>query len=269
MIILKGKSGSGKTYIKSLLLQHGFENQVSYTTRAKRPNEVDGIDYCFVDEDLFIDMIHQGKFKDYQYFHNSYYGTLNIPYDSTYVSAKSDEYIPSENDLVIYVDSPIQTRYFRMINRGDSKSDIFYRLHIGNFDGLQIQKQCGIVNTENDNASTLIDKINVALNGQFKQKNNFVSNKNSDQIMHMPWPQTLKFLAIEECAIKSFYKSDRFFKLEKDFYYNVIQKICKKFNFGLVNVQGNFEICLDGENYPLNFPEKKYKQILEQNKNYK
>lgn len=53
LIIVCGKTNSGKSTLKNALLQHGFESIVTYTTRSPRPGEVNGVDYHFVSEETF------------------------------------------------------------------------------------------------------------------------------------------------------------------------------------------------------------------------
>ena len=53
LIIICGKTNSGKSTLKNALLQHGFESIVTYTTRSPRLGEVNGVDYHFVSEKEF------------------------------------------------------------------------------------------------------------------------------------------------------------------------------------------------------------------------
>ncbi len=52
--ILAGKSGSGKDYLLKYMVQKGFTPLVSHTTRPKRANEIDCIDYYFVSVTEFL-----------------------------------------------------------------------------------------------------------------------------------------------------------------------------------------------------------------------
>lgn len=63
-----GKSGAGKDTIVKEVLQKNRDIQpiVSYTTRPKRPNEVDGVDYHFVDESIFKSLIANNKLTEYR-----------------------------------------------------------------------------------------------------------------------------------------------------------------------------------------------------------
>lgn len=53
LIIICGKTNSGKSTLKNALLQHGFESIVTYTTRSPRLGEVNGVDYHFISEEEF------------------------------------------------------------------------------------------------------------------------------------------------------------------------------------------------------------------------
>jgi guanylate kinase len=48
---------------------------VSYTTRAPRAGEKDGVDYHFVDRERFLAMRKQGEFLESAEVHGNYYGT--------------------------------------------------------------------------------------------------------------------------------------------------------------------------------------------------
>ena len=55
MVILSSPSGAGKTTLTKKIQQkyQNFKISVSHTTRKPRPNEVEGIDYFFVNHDEF------------------------------------------------------------------------------------------------------------------------------------------------------------------------------------------------------------------------
>jgi|YelNatPaOPRAMG01_1025707.scaffolds.fasta_scaffold00744_7 guanylate kinase len=75
--VVSGPSGCGKsTLIKNLLNEMpDLKFSVSYTTRAKRPNEVEGRDYYFVSREKFEEMKQAGAFLEWAVVHNEYYGT--------------------------------------------------------------------------------------------------------------------------------------------------------------------------------------------------
>ncbi len=77
-IVFSAPSGGGKTTIVKMLHEKYPETviSVSATTRPKRPNEKDGIDYYFISQQEFEEKIKQGKFLEYEQVHGHYYGTL-------------------------------------------------------------------------------------------------------------------------------------------------------------------------------------------------
>lgn len=77
LIVLSGPSGSGKsTVIKQLMEKRGnIHFSVSYTTRAPRAGEIDGVSYNFVDRAEFERMIANNEFLEYAEYSGNYYGT--------------------------------------------------------------------------------------------------------------------------------------------------------------------------------------------------
>ena len=78
MVILSSPSGVGKTTLTKKIQQkyRSFKISVSHTTREARSNEVDGIDYYFIDHATFEKMIKEKKFYEYAKIFENYYGTL-------------------------------------------------------------------------------------------------------------------------------------------------------------------------------------------------
>jgi len=77
LFVVSGPSGTGKsTLIRRFLAEdHSSSFSVSYTTREKRPNEINGKDYYFVDVDTFKEMINNNGFLEWENVHDYYYGT--------------------------------------------------------------------------------------------------------------------------------------------------------------------------------------------------
>ena len=76
-ITISAPSGSGKTTLcKALqLVEPEIEWSISYTTREKRSIEENGVDYFFISEKEFEELIIQGHFVEWQNVHGFYYGT--------------------------------------------------------------------------------------------------------------------------------------------------------------------------------------------------
>jgi len=81
LIVLSSPSGAGKTTISRLLLEADPEiaMSVSATTRPRRPGEVEGRDYYFVDDARFQQMIDAGDFVEWAPVFGYRYGTPKAP----------------------------------------------------------------------------------------------------------------------------------------------------------------------------------------------
>ena len=77
LFIVSAPSGTGKTTLVERLVAVVPEIVMSrsYTSRAPRPDEVDGIDYNFVDEDQFSSMVEAGEFLEWATVFGHRYGT--------------------------------------------------------------------------------------------------------------------------------------------------------------------------------------------------
>lgn len=75
-IVISGPSGVGKDTICEELIKRGNGiYSVSMTTRKKRNNEIDGVNYFFVSKDEFENKIKDNFFLEYAMYNGNYYGT--------------------------------------------------------------------------------------------------------------------------------------------------------------------------------------------------
>ena len=97
LIVLTGPSAVGKdTVLQELFaIDPSLEYCVSYTTRAPRPGEIDGVSYFFVDEPTFRAMIDRDEFFEW----STVYGELK---GRTYETV--NRAIASGKDTVIKID---------------------------------------------------------------------------------------------------------------------------------------------------------------------
>jgi guanylate kinase len=81
MLVLSSPSGAGKTAISRELLDRdaNLTMSVSVTTRKKRPGEVAGRDYRFVDATEFNLMINRQELLEHAKVFGNYYGTPRAP----------------------------------------------------------------------------------------------------------------------------------------------------------------------------------------------
>ncbi len=77
MLVLSSPSGAGKTTISRALLERdgNMSMSVSATTRPKRPGEVSGRDYQFVDLTQFNLMVNRQELLEHAKVFGNYYGT--------------------------------------------------------------------------------------------------------------------------------------------------------------------------------------------------
>jgi guanylate kinase len=77
LFVVAAPSGGGKTSLVNALLlrEPGIRLSVSYTTRAPRPGEVDGVHYRFVDEPGFLARKDAGEFLEHAHVHGNWYAT--------------------------------------------------------------------------------------------------------------------------------------------------------------------------------------------------
>jgi guanylate kinase len=96
MVILSSPSGVGKTTLTKKLQQkyQTFKISVSHTTRLPRSNEVDGVDYHFVSNEKFKELIKKNAFYEYAKIFENYYGTLKKNVDEGIL----------QNDLIFDID---------------------------------------------------------------------------------------------------------------------------------------------------------------------
>lgn len=80
LFVISAPSGSGKTTLVSKLIASfsDLRFSVSYTTRAPRGAERDGVDYHFVTRDEFQEKIRTGEFLEWAEVHGNLYGTSKV-----------------------------------------------------------------------------------------------------------------------------------------------------------------------------------------------
>ena len=77
MIVLIGESASGKTTLANNFINKypEYHKIITYTTRPKRENEVDGVDYHFVSDEKFDELVKNNFFVEHAKYRDWSYGT--------------------------------------------------------------------------------------------------------------------------------------------------------------------------------------------------
>jgi guanylate kinase len=97
LFVVSAPSGTGKTTVAERLVQVVQELALSrsYTSRAIRPGEADGIDYNFITRARFEQMIAAKAFLEYADVFGNLYGTC---------AADAEAYLAAGRDLVLVID---------------------------------------------------------------------------------------------------------------------------------------------------------------------
>ena len=145
LIVISAPSGSGKTSLANRALEEmpKLKFSVSHTTRKPRPGERDQVEYFFVSEREFEEMIEQDTFLEHARVYGNYYGTsrafvdeqLSVGYDvlldlDVQGAAQVKKSYP-EAILVFVFPPSLEVLKTRLKNRGlDDPSIIDKRLRI-------------------------------------------------------------------------------------------------------------------------------------------
>lgn len=167
MLVLVGASATGKTFIaKRLQQKYNLKKYVTCTTRQKRINEVDGVDYYFLTEKEFLDKKANGEFVETAIYNNNYYGSLKSECKPDKVvilepNGVNSFYKENLDFISILIVCSSKTRLNRMINRLDNPNDIKARIEnddkvfsIDNFTHIDY-----IIENDSNNIEEIVDLI--------------------------------------------------------------------------------------------------------------
>ena len=142
IIVLVGKTASGKTTIANELCKnHGYKRIITYTTRPMRENEVQDVDYHFISDEQFNEMVKNNEFTEYKRYNTAHgvwsYGSVITSEqelsDDCYViiltpqglrdlSRKMSRYI------AFYLNVSFESQLERLKKRADEEQQIIKRL---------------------------------------------------------------------------------------------------------------------------------------------
>jgi guanylate kinase len=131
-LILVGKAAAGKDFFRLRLEDKGFVSGISHTTRTPRKTETDGVDYHYIEEKEFIELIDSGEMLEHMVFNGTYYGLTREEFergDVLIMSPEGLDLLPEDikkRCLIIYLDISPTTRLVRLVLR-DDKNDTLDR----------------------------------------------------------------------------------------------------------------------------------------------
>lgn len=136
LYVVAAPSGGGKTSLVRALLDD-VENiavSVSHTTRPKRPNETEGQDYYFIDDDKFNKMLKNNEFVEHATVFGHSYGTskaqienrlnqgIDMLFDIDWQGARQLTQLFERVETVFILPPSLETLHERLTNRGQDKA---------------------------------------------------------------------------------------------------------------------------------------------------
>jgi guanylate kinase len=89
MFVLSSPSGAGKSTLSRLLLDDAaVALSISVTTRAKRPGEIDGEHYHFIDKASFDRMVQNQELLEWAQVFGNFYGTPRAPVEKVLAAGR-------------------------------------------------------------------------------------------------------------------------------------------------------------------------------------
>ena len=172
IFVFVGESGSGKTTIIMELIKkypNKFKKIVTYTSRSKRVNEINGVDYFFYPGIYFIGNQHLVLTKETS--EGAHYGTRQKDlYSNTHNLLLTSKLtgIPKlinfgfRNIILVRISISKNLKAERMRQRGDDNKTIFKRIETDNVDRVDVD--IGDIKVINLNANQKMnEKINIVL----------------------------------------------------------------------------------------------------------
>lgn len=180
LIIICAPSGSGKSTIIGRIINDEtlrLAFSVSATTRPRRGDEVEGVNYYYLTEDEFKRRIAADEFAEYQeVYPGRFYGTLkseiarinaegkNVVLDIDVLGGMNVKKIYGAHAMAIFIAPPsIDVLRERLVKRGtDSSDDIERRIGKAEFE-MSFRNQCDRV-VINDNLETAVAEVHNIVN---------------------------------------------------------------------------------------------------------
>lgn len=257
MIQLLGKNGSGKTYLANKLFEIGFKKNIGYTTRGMRFGEINDFDYHFISILEFEKLINQGFFSEYKVRNGDYYGmSFKDLGDDVIIIGGNKKVIESNTNINIntfYIETSLDKRFQRMIDRKDEYGNIIKRIHEENFSYLYDFETIIVDNEEEKGVSNLLsvidsdDKINYSIYIRELIENfKFKKNYNGIECILECEENILRKLWLSNCDKNKRLKS----------YLEEMKKILIYYDCNYVINDDSFDIIEDDKVYKLNYIKK-------------
>ena len=184
LIVISAPSGTGKTTVVKKLLQQStnLEASVSFTTRKMRENEKEGLDYFFVGEKAFTNMIQNDDFLEHATVFGNFYGTekksvsenlkkgVNVILEIDWQGALQIKSNMPSCVMIFLIPPSKEVLLARLKNRGtDSEQEISYRFNQAVLDLEQSNKFDHVL--VNDQLDKVVTEIALCIEGKANKIN--------------------------------------------------------------------------------------------------
>ena len=184
LIVISAPSGTGKTTVVKKLLQQStnLEASVSFTTRKMRENEKEGLDYFFVSEKTFTNMIKNDDFLEHATVFGNFYGTekksvsenlqkgVNVILEIDWQGAQQIKRSMPSCVMIFLIPPSKEVLLARLKNRGtDSDQEIAYRFNQAVLDLEQSNKFDHVL--VNDQLDKVVTEIALCIEGKANKIN--------------------------------------------------------------------------------------------------
>ncbi|MCB1495895.1 MAG: guanylate kinase [Bauldia sp.] len=142
MLVLSSPSGAGKSTLARLLLDSddNLIISVSVTTRKRRPSEVDGVHYHFIDRERFLAMRDAGELLEWAEVHGNLYATPRGPVEAALAAGHDmlfdidwqgaqqlKEKMPDDVVGIFVLPPTMEELQSRLVRRAEDDSDVIAR----------------------------------------------------------------------------------------------------------------------------------------------
>lgn len=174
MLVLMGRTASGKTLIQNKLVENNnFKRIITYTTRPMRSNEIADVTYHYISNEEFLKNVEEGFFAEWKKYNTTdgvwYYGSAKEDYenaDENSVIILTPDGIRDIQKLgydvtVIYLYVNIASTNKRLAARGDKKEEIERRIKadLKDFKDAENLANRIIYNNFDDNIDDIVDSV--------------------------------------------------------------------------------------------------------------
>ena len=187
LIVISAPSGTGKTTVVKKLLEQNTNlvASVSFTTRKIRENEKEGLDYFFVGEKTFEDMIRNNDFLEHATVFGNFYGTeresvsqnlekgINVILEIDWQGAQQIKSRMPECVMIFLIPPSREVLLSRLKNRGtDSDQEIQYRFNQAVLDLEQSNMFDHVL--VNDQLDKVVSEISLCIDGKANKINDLM-----------------------------------------------------------------------------------------------